>query len=132
MKNILVFIIDQNPVQGNFLKYSFCSSGIKNVFLYHTPDECLYSMRKTKLPNFIIADTAFMNMTDLEFLDMIRGINPSVKVIFYSDNEDVFHISRLLEAGASDYIVRAGNNRNWIRELTSNLQYLIKEAFPLK
>jgi DNA-binding NarL/FixJ family response regulator len=127
MKNILVFILDRNPVQGNFLKYSLSSSGIRNIIIFHSPEECVNNIRKTMLPEFIIADAVLKSMTDLEFLKLIKNIDPSIKVIFYSDNEDISHISKLLDIGATDYIVRIGGNRNWIRELTSNLQYIIKE-----
>ena len=129
MKNILVFILDHNSVQGNFLKYSLSSSGIKNVIIFRTAEECLYSIQKTRVPDFIIADTALTSTTDLEFLKMIENIDPSIPVIFYSDNEEMSHIAHLMEAGATDYIVKTGDNPNWIRELTSNLQYLIKEEF---
>jgi len=131
MKNILVFILDRNPVQGNFLKYSLSSSGIKDVILFQTPEECLYSILKTKIPEFIITDTALKSTTDLDFLKLIKNIDPSIKVIFYSENDDISHISTLLEIGATDYIVRALGDRNWIQELTANLQYLIKEELRL-
>ena len=131
MKNILVFIIDRNPVQGNFLKYSLSSSAIKNVIIFHTPEECLRNIRKTKLPDFIIADTMLKSTTDMELLKLIKNIDPAIKIIFHSDNEDISHISQLLDLGATDYIVRALGDRNWIRELTSNLQYLIKEELRL-
>lgn len=127
MNNILVFILDQNPVQGNFLKYSLNSSGIKNVILFHSPEECLYSTRKSKIPEYIISDAELKGTTDLEFLTLVKSIDPLIKVIFYSDDDDVHHISQLLEAGTTDYIVRIKGNQSWIRELTSNLQYLIKE-----
>jgi PleD family two-component response regulator len=127
MKNILVFILDRNPVQGNFLKYRLSSAGINNVKLFQTPEECIYSLCKIKIPEFIIADTTFKSTTDLEFLKLIKSIDPSVKIVFHSDNEDSLHISELLEMGATDYIVRVENNPMWIQELTSNLHYLIKE-----
>jgi DNA-binding NarL/FixJ family response regulator len=129
MKNILVFILDSNQIQGNFLKYSLSSSGFKKVIIFQTAEECLHSIRKTNHPDFIIADTTLKGTTDLEFLKLVKSIDPSIQVIFYSDNEDISHIARLLDAGATDYIVRIEGNRNWIRELTSNLQYLIKEEF---
>lgn len=131
MKNIIIFILDRNPVQGTFLKYSLSLYGIKNVIIFHTPEECLYSLRKIKKPEFLIADAALKGTTDHEFLKLIRSIDPSIKVIFYSDNEDISHISKLLEMGTTDYIVKSGGDQNWIRELTSNLQYLIKEELRL-
>jgi PleD family two-component response regulator len=131
MRNILVFILDRDPVQGNYLKYSLSSSGIKNPIIFQTPEECLYSIRKTIKPEFIIADAALKSTTPLEFLRLVKDIDPSIKLIFHSDNEDINYISKLLEMGSTDYIVRVGGNQNWIRELTSNLQYLIKEELLL-
>jgi DNA-binding NarL/FixJ family response regulator len=127
MNNILVFILDRNPVQSNFIKYSLNSSGIKNVILFNTTEECLYNLRKTRKPEFIISDAAIKGTTDIEFLGLIKSIDPLMKVIFHSDNDDISHISRLIEAGTTDYIVRGGEDQGWIRELTSNLHYLIKE-----
>ena len=131
MKNILVFIFDRNPVQGNFLKYGLSAKGIKNVRVYQTPEECLSNIRKTRIPEFIIADTSIKSMTDLEFLMLIKRIDPSIKIIFHSENEDATHISELLEMGATDYIVRVEGQQSWIRELISNLHYLIKEEFRI-
>jgi len=131
MKNILVFIVDRNPVQGNFLKYSLGASGIKNTNFYQTPEECLYNLHQTKIPEFIIADAAIKTMTDLEFLHLVKKIDPSVKIIFHSENEDATHISELMEMGATDYIVRVEGHQNWIRELISNLHYLIREELRI-
>jgi PleD family two-component response regulator len=131
MKKNLVFILDRDPVQGNYLKYSLSSSGIKDVIIFLRPEECLKNIRETRKPEFIIADDAPKNMTGMEFLKLIREIDASIKVIFHSENEDLSRISSLLEMGATDYVVRVVGNKNWIRELTSNLQYLIKEELLL-
>ena len=127
MKNSLLFILDQNPIQGNFLKYQLISSGCKNVKLFNNHEECIYSIHKNVIPDFIIADTSLKGMTDLEFLGLIKSNNPSIKVLFFSENEDISHSSSLLEAGATDYIVRVGGKQNWINELISNLRYILKE-----
>jgi DNA-binding NarL/FixJ family response regulator len=132
MKKLLVFILDRNSIQGNFLKYHLSASGFNNVILFNTHEDCIYSIHKNIIPDFIIADPDIKNITDLEFLNLIKNNNPSIKVIFSSNNEDISHISALLEAGATDYIVRVGSNQNWIHELISNLHYLIKEELRFK
>ena len=132
MKKLLVFILDRNPIQGNFLKYHLSSSGFNNVILFNTHEDCIYSIHKNIIPDFIIADTDIKSMTDLEFLKLIKNNNPFIKVIFFSNNEDICHISALLEAGATDYIVRVVGKQNWIHELISNLHYLIKEELRFK
>jgi DNA-binding NarL/FixJ family response regulator len=131
MKHIPIVILDPNQVQANFLKYCLSSSGIKNTLLFHSLEECLYSIRKSS-PKYIIAVTELKETTSLEFLDLMKNTDPSIKVIFYSDNEDILFISRLLDNGAADYIVKSASDQNWMHELTSNLQYLIKEEFLIK
>jgi DNA-binding response OmpR family regulator len=127
MNNSLIFLLDTDPVKGNFLKYHLKTGGFRNVMLFPNQDECLYSIQRNIIPDFIIADTLMRGMTDLEFLKSIKINRPEIKVIFFSENEDVSHISVLLEAGATDYILRVGDKLKWIHELISNLQYLIKE-----
>jgi len=127
-----VFILDRNPAQGNILKYHLSSNGFKNVILFNTHEECIYSIRKKVIPDFILADTEIEGITDLEFLNLIRNTYPSIKVLFFSGHQDMNHISALLEAGATDYIVSVGNKHSWIHELILNLHYLIKEELPFK
>jgi DNA-binding NarL/FixJ family response regulator len=95
--------------------------------LFPNQGECLYSLQRNIIPDFIITDTSMMGMPDLQFLKSIKADHPAITVIFFSENEDVSHISALLDAGATDYILRVGDKQNWIHELISNLQYLIKE-----
>jgi DNA-binding NtrC family response regulator len=127
MKNTLVFILDRDPVQGNYLKYSLSSSGIKNINIFRSAEECLQNIRETRKPEFIIADDTPKDMSGLAFLKSVSEADPSIKVIFHSENEDLSHITALLETGATDYVVRVAGNKNWIREITSNLNYLIQE-----
>ena len=127
MNNSLLFLLDRDPVKGNFLKYHLNSNGFWNVMLFPNQGECLYSLQRNIIPDFIITDTSMMGMPDLQFLKSIKADHPAITVIFFSENEDVSHISALLDAGATDYILRVGDKQNWIHELISNLQYLIKE-----
>jgi len=127
MNNSLLFLLDTDPVKGNFLKYHLSSSGFRNCMLFSTQDECFHSIQRNLIPDFIIADTSMRGMTDLEFLKSIKANYPAITVIFFSENEDVSHISALLDEGATDYILRVGDKQKWIHELISNLQYLIKE-----
>jgi len=131
MKNILVFILDRNPVQGNILKYWLSASGIRSTTLCQTPEDCLYNIGKTRIPEFIIAEASIKNMTDMEFLNLMKITDPSVRIIFHSENDDAAHIDELLKMGATDYIVRVEGQQNWIQELISNLHYLIREELRI-
>ena len=132
MSHNFIFIIDRDIIKGNFLKYRLAASGFRNVSLFQSHDECIYSIQKNQIPDFILAHTCIKGMTDLEFVYNIKTNFPGIKVIFFSESDDVTHITELYNAGATDYILQRGENQNWINELISNIRFIVKEEFLLK
>jgi DNA-binding NarL/FixJ family response regulator len=132
MNKYLFFLLVKDMIQGNFLKYHLQATGCKDVILFQNQSECFYSIRKNVIPDFIIADTSLDGMTDKEFLRFIKTGHPEISVIFLSENDDLSHISGLLEDGATDYILKDGGKNNWMDELVLNLHYLIKEELDLR
>ena len=132
MSKRLIFLLTSDPAQGNFLKYHISSGGFKEVMLFQNHDECLYRIRRNAAPDFIIAETSLNSNTDIEFLKIIKTEVPRARIMFFSESDELSHMSVLLEAGAADYIQRNGTNANWIHELISNLQYLIREEYPVR
>jgi DNA-binding NarL/FixJ family response regulator len=128
MKDLLVYIIDKNQTQGNFLKYRLNSSGIRNILVFHSAEEFIRTPERMTKPQFIIASAGMKDREDHELLNAILERAPESQVIFHSDNQSELHASELIEAGLTDYIVKARDNQDWIRELTSNLHFLILEG----
>jgi DNA-binding response OmpR family regulator len=127
MKKTIIHILDHNSTQGAFLKYQLAMTGFKDIQHFHSPDECLYSLEKERIPDFIIVDPDFTGMNIENFLHKVNQLNSEVKVIVFSKRDDAEFAAVLLRSGAIDYIVRNGNDLMSIRELTSNLQFIIKE-----
>ena len=132
MNKCLIYLVAADPVKGNFLRYHFKSAGFKNVLFFHDQDECISSIRRKNIPDFVIAETSLNSSADIEFLKLIKAGEPRVRVVFLTDLDDVSHMEALLEAGAADYVQRNGSNRNWTQELISNLQYLIRDEFSVR
>ena len=127
MKNALIYILDENAIQGNLLKYQLSCGGFQNIHHYASIEECLYAVHKNDHPDFIIIDPGTSGTNGLTFLQMVIQIDPSIKVIIFSSGDNEPDMRTFLNAGAIDYIVRNGNNQSSLRELISNLQFILKE-----
>jgi len=127
MKNVLIYLLDQNAKQGNILKYQLGCNGFKNIHYFTTSEECLYAIHNNNHPEFIIMDPGISNLNGLKFLQMVSQIDPGISVIVFSQNDDEADMLTYLNAGATDYIARTAYDHNSLRELISNLQYILKE-----
>jgi DNA-binding NarL/FixJ family response regulator len=131
MKQPTIFIIDHKTAEGNYLKYQLLANKLQDVHIFPTQEECIYRIRKDHIPDIIITDTSANTQNDIDFLDFIKKINSSVKVIFFSMDDNEEQASMLLLRGATDYIVKNEKNLNNSRELISNLFFIINEsAYP--
>jgi DNA-binding NtrC family response regulator len=127
MKKTIIYILDHNSSQGSFLKYQLVLSGFRNIQHFLSPEECLYSLDKERIPDFIVIDPDYPGMNAEKFVQKVKFINPAIKVFIFSRKDDPGYAALLLRSGAIDYIVRNGNDRMSINELTSNILFLIKE-----
>ena len=70
--------------------------------------EKAYQFCETRMPDAIILDWTMPIMSGLEFLERLRqmegGDHP--KVIFCTTENDMKHISRAIQAGANEYIMK--------------------------
>ena len=126
MKNTLISILDSNATEGNFLKYHLTIRGFNKVMLFTSPEECFYSIQKTAPPKFIIFNPGSSTKNGLKFLKQVVQIDPTIKFIVFSSNDNEDDVKAFIYAGASDYIISYGNDQKKIRELILNLQFMLK------
>ena len=88
----------------------------------------MYRLEKDSAPDIIITDYDIGNYTGFDFLRKIMDMFPEVRVIYFSSLADPILAVKLLEAGASDFIVKTSKLETGISELLKNLKYILKEA----
>lgn len=126
-KNRLIFIVINDPLVGNVLKFQLSHSGYKEAVLFTTVRECLYVLKKGVLPAFIIADYDLGTMTGEEFLKIVIEKYPDMRILFFSAIENHEVVTQLIHQGAADFISHSSTSNQAITELIKNIRYLEKE-----
>ena len=80
------------------------------------------------VPDIIITDYDIGNYTGFDFLRKVKDSCPEASVIYFSSSADPVLAMKLLESGASDFIVKTSKLETGISELLKNLRYILKEA----
>lgn len=127
MKSVLIFIVDKNPVQSSLLKYHLTIQRFANVQLYHSAEECLYRLRKSVIPHYLITEFDLADHNGFDFLRLIKQLSPSTQVIFFSSLDDPILAMQLIDSGASDYIMKTTKLDLGIKNLIKNIEFLQRE-----
>jgi len=125
----VIFIIDQNPIHGNMVKYQLCARRLTNVWLFTSVEECLYRLRKQQ-PDFLVTEYNLGAYNGGDLLRMARKISPRTAVLFFTSVDDGHTAEELLAEGASDYIVKTARLEKSIGELVKNMEFLRSETVP--
>jgi FixJ family two-component response regulator len=127
IKNRLLFIVNKDPLVGNYLKYQLIGAGYKEIVVFNSAKECLYVLRKGTVPAFIIADYELGSMNGQDFLKLVLDNYPHVRILFFSSMENHEVASQLILNGASDFIHKNVGSNQAVSELVKNLRYLERE-----
>jgi len=127
MKPVVIFIVDKNPIHSSLLKYHLTVQRFFHVQIYHSAEECLYRLRKKAVPDYLITEYDLVDHAGFDFLRTVRRICPSTAVIFFSAFDDPVLAMRLIDAGATDYIMKTTKLEHGIQDLIRNIQFLLKE-----
>lgn len=127
MKTPIVFVVDKNPIHRSLVKYHLNVNRFFDVHTFQSGDECLYRLQKNVIPDFLITDYNPGDQIGFEFLHKVKELANSTKIVYFSSLDDPILAIRLLEAGASDYIVKTSRLDYGLAELIKNVKYLIKE-----
>ncbi|MCX6286458.1 MAG: response regulator [Bacteroidetes bacterium] len=128
MQTPRIFIVDRNPIHNSLIKYHLNINKFSQIQNFPNGQECLYRIEKNMVPDIIITDYDIGNYTGIDFLRKVRDKYPDVRVLYFSSLADPVLAMKLLEAGASDFIVKTSKLEAGISELLKNLRYILKEA----
>jgi CheY-like chemotaxis protein len=128
MQTSRIFIVDRNPIHNSLIKYHLDINKIGQVSNFPNGQECLYRLEKNTVPDVIITDYDIGNYTGFDFLRKVRDMCPEVRVVYFSSFADPVLAMKLLDAGASDFLVKTSKLENGISELLKNLKYILKEV----
>ncbi len=126
MESLKVFIVEDDKLYGEMLRYHLALNPDNEVLLFTTGKECIDNLYQD--PDFISLDYSLPDTSGLEVLQKIIAYNPKLPVVIVSGQEDVNTAVNLLKVGAYEYFVKDEDTKN---RLWHSLQK-VKENIELK
>lgn len=133
MDSFRIFIVEDDTLYGEMLKYHISLNPDYEVELFKSGSDCLKNLYKN--PGMISLDYSLPDISGLEVIKKIRDFNPDLPVVIVSGQEDVSTAVNLLKEGAYDYIVKDSEAKerlwNTLRNLRERME-LKQEIMALK
>jgi two-component system response regulator AtoC len=126
MESLKVFIVEDDKLYGEMLRYHLALNPDNEVLLFSTGKECIDNLYQD--PDFISLDFSLPDTSGLEVLQKIHAYKPKLPVVIVSGQEDVNTAVNLLKVGAYEYFVKDKDTKN---RLWHSLQK-VKENIELK
>lgn len=120
MKNLRIFLVEDDPVYSRILLHHLKSSPDYEVHLYSSGREVLNNLFRN--PSIILLDYTLPDMTGLAVIRNIKKFNPDLPVVIISGQEDISVAVELLKEGADDYLVKNDETRSRLWNLLINIR----------
>ena len=100
-----IFLVEDDPFYLSILQKSVTSAKVCQVSAYTTGEDCLNNIYKQ--PDIVVLDQNLEgNLSGLDVLKQIKGLNPDIQVIFLSAQEKMNIAIQSLKYGAFDYVIK--------------------------
>ncbi|MBM3434736.1 MAG: sigma-54-dependent Fis family transcriptional regulator [Bacteroidetes bacterium] len=126
MNSFKIFIVEDDPLYGEMLKYHLSLNPDNEVFKFETGSECLKNLYQG--PSLISLDYSLPDMSGFDVIKKVREYNQDIPIVIVSGQEDVATAVRLLKDGAYDYFVKDEDTKERLWNTLKN----IKERLELK
>ncbi|MCX6273344.1 MAG: sigma-54 dependent transcriptional regulator [Bacteroidetes bacterium] len=124
MESIKVFLVEDDPVYGEMLRYHLSLNPDYEVERFESGTDLIQNLYKN--PAIISLDYSLPDMSGMQVFRKIKEHNADIPIVVVSGQEDVSTAINLLKEGAYDYIVKDNETRdrlwNVILHLTEKMQ----------
>ncbi|MCD4731429.1 MAG: sigma-54 dependent transcriptional regulator [Bacteroidales bacterium] len=126
MNSFKIFIVEDDPLYGEMLKYHLSLNPDNEVVKFETGEECLKNLYQA--PSLISLDYSLPDMSGFEVIKKVQEYNQDIPIVIVSGQEDVATAVKLLKEGAYDYFVKDEDTKERLWNTLKN----IKERLELK
>jgi len=126
MNSFKIFIVEDDPLYGEMLKYHLSLNPDNEVVKFETGSECLKNLHQN--PSLISLDYSLPDMSGFDVIKKVREFSPEIPIVIVSGQEDVATAVKLLKDGAYDYFVKDEDTKERLWNTLKN----IKERLELK
>ncbi|MCD4735479.1 MAG: sigma-54 dependent transcriptional regulator [Bacteroidales bacterium] len=127
MEKFKIFVVEDDLLYGEMLKYHLSLNPDNEVIKYSTGAACLKNLYRN--PSLISLDYSLPDMSGLEVIRKVKAYNPEIPIVVVSGQEDVATAVKLLKEGAIDYFVKDEDTKErlWITLKNIKEKLLLKE-----
>lgn len=126
MSSFKIFVVEDDPLYGEMLKYHLSLNPDNEVIKFDTGSACLKNMHQN--PSLISLDYSLPDMSGFEVIRKVKEFNTEIPIVVVSGQEDVATAVKLLKEGAYDYFVKDEDTKERLWNTIKN----IKERIELK
>lgn len=126
MNSFKIFVVEDDPLYGEMLKYHLSLNPDNEVFKFETGAECIKNLYQA--PSLISLDYSLPDMSGFEVIKKVKEYNQDIPIVIVSGQEDVATAVNLLKEGAYDYFVKDEDTKERLWNTLKN----IKERLELK
>ncbi len=126
MNSFKIFIVEDDPLYGEMLKYHLSLNPDNEIIKFETGSECLKNLYQN--PSLISLDYSLPDMSGFDVIKKVREYNSEIPIVIVSGQEDVATAVKLLKDGAYDYFVKDEDTKERLWNTLKN----IKERLELK
>lgn len=126
MNSFKIFIVEDDPLYGEMLKYHLSLNPDNEVVKFETGEECLKNLYQA--PSLISLDYSLPDMSGFDVIKKVKEYNQDIPIVIVSGQEDVATAVKLLKEGAYDYFVKDEDTKERLWNTLKN----IKERLELK
>lgn len=122
----MIFIVVKDAPTANLLKYELKAQRFPDVHIFPSAAECFYFVSKGNIPDYIITD---MKGNPENGISILRSdlFNSRTKILFLLSGEEENEASRMMEEGATDFVLKSAHSGHWMKELIRNICFLQKQ-----
>ena len=119
MKDIKVFIVDDDCFCRNIYKQQLTNMGFSRIYMFKNGEECLSNI--SILPDIIILDYDMATLDGLQVLKIIKKSYPLITLLMISGQQEKHVAADALKYGASAYICKDGKELEMLSTVTNNI-----------
>ena len=116
----IIFIVEDDPWYGQLLHYHLSLNPENTVHLWTSGQECLDNMHL--LPDVVTIDFSLPDISGDKLLSTLRLRWPEVPLIVISAQDKIATAVHLLKMGASDYLVKDDNTKDFLWNAVQKLR----------
>ena len=110
--SFIIFIVEDDPWYGQLLHYHLSLNPENTVHLWTSGQECLNNMHLQ--PDVVTIDFSLPDISGDKLLSTLQQRWPEVPLIVISAQDKIATAVRLLKMGASDYLVKDDNTKDFL------------------